>query len=216
MKFHFPFLLVFILSLYFFKPSIEESKAKHLPPSETLDQMHLGFNLVLSDLLWLEFIQNSFDCSRYEDPNNCAPKYPYKVLNEASELDPKFLELYLHGAVQLSVINDNHKGAAALFDRAFESINDNWVIYYRAAYLNMIELGENEKAAEFLVQAANLGAPEWTKSLASKLYTKLGQLELSYRTLKDLYDETDEGPYKEELQNRLNKIALEAQKTAKP
>ena len=183
-----------------------------MPPSAKLDQSHFGFNMVLADLLWLEFIQNSFDCSRYEDPNNCASRYPYKVLEEASQLDPRFLELYLHGAVQLSVINDDHSGAGLLFERAFEHIDDNWVIYYRAAYLNMIELGEDEKAAKFLIKAADLGAPYWTRSLASKLFTKLGKIELSHRTLKDLYDQTDEGPYKEELRRRLNKLALQASK----
>jgi len=209
-------LFLFILGLYFFKPNVSESKAKHLPPPSTMNQTHFGFNLVLSDLLWLDFIQRSFDCSRYENPDNCASRWPYKVLNEASELDPKFLVLYLHGAVHLSVINDDHEGAAALFERAFENINDNWILYYRAAYLNMIELDKQDKAADYLVKAGSLGAPDWTKSLASKIYTKLGRLELSYRTLKDLYEDTEEGPWREELKGRLEKLALQAQEVSKP
>lgn len=209
-------LILILLGLYFFKPDLQESKSKHLPPPETLSETHFGFNLVLSDLLWLDFIQRSFDCSRYKNPDNCVNRWPYKVLNEASQLDPKFVVLYLHGAVHLSVINDDHEGAAALFERAFEHINDNWVLYYRAAYLNMVELDNQGTAAHYLLKAADLGAPDWTRSLASKVYTKIGRVELSYRTLKDLYDRMEESPWKEEIGERLEKLALQARKVEKP
>ena len=208
-------ILSIIMGLYFLRPSASgDVKTKHLPPPMTLDQTHFGFNLVLSDLLWLDFIQRSFDCSRYEDPENCVDRWPYKVLNEASQLDPRFLFLYTHGAVQLSVINDDHKGAAEIFERGVSNIHDSWVLYYRAAYLNMIELDRKEKAAAYLIKAGDLGAPEWTKSLAAKLYTKMGQIELSYRTLRELYDQVEDGPWRDEIKERLNKLSLQIREPA--
>ena len=208
-------LFMSVVGLFMIKPELGEIRSKHLPPPATLDKTHFGFNLALADLLWLTFIQKSFDCSRYKSPDNCAERWPFKVLDEASQLDPKFKVLYLHGAVHLSVINDDHQGAADLFDRAFTKINDSWVLYYRAAYIESIELGNKEKAADYLVKASNLGAPPWTKSLASKLYTELGQIELSYRTLKDLYDKTTFEPRRVELKERLEKLAILAKKASR-
>ena len=209
-------ILSLILGLYFVKPKLGDSEAKHLPPPSTLDKTHFGFNLIMADLLWLEFIQNSWECSSYGDMGKCAKRWPYKVLDEASQLDPKFLVLYLYGAVHLSVINDDHKGAAALFNKAFENIDDNWVLYYRAAYIHMVELNNNNIAASYLVRASDLGAPTWTRSLASKLYTKVGKIELSYRTLKALYEEVEDGPWRDEIKVRLDDLALQVRAMNKP
>lgn len=205
------FLLIALsLALLTFKPLTNKtSGGKIFAPPKSLDLTHFGFNLVLSDILWLDFIQHNFECSPYGEDGACTKRWGFTVLEEATQLDPKFLYPYLHGGVQLSVINGDHKGAASLFERGIESIDDKWQLFYRAAYINMIELDDKEKAADYLVTAADLGAPQWTRSLASKLYTKVGKAELSYRTLYDLYSKTEEGPWRDDLKKRLDELSLE-------
>jgi hypothetical protein len=187
-------------------PSVEYKKeSKVLPPPEGVEYFHFGFKESMADLFWLSFIQHSFDCSKYKDPNGelCPYRWGYRTLDAASVLSPKFEVLYVHGAVKLTVLLEDHEGASVLFDRGLEHIKGSWLIPYRAAYLQMIELENHEKAATLLERAAQNGAPYWTRSLAARMYQKSGRLELSFRVLKELYDEASEGPWKEGLENRL-------------
>ena len=210
------FIVILSLGAFWLRPSTDKVVAKHLPPYSTLDQSHFGFNLVLADLLWLDYIQHAYECSKYvNDGKNCSQRWGYLTLNEATELDPKFEELYYHGAVKLSVILDDHVGAGELFDRGVEHNKDSWLIYYRAAYVNLLELDQPKKAADYLLKSSTLGAPFWTKSLASKLYTKSGETELGFRLLSELYDEAEEGPWKEDLEKRLKVAAETLRKNSK-
>ncbi len=160
-------------------------------------------------MFWLGFIQSAFDCSKYKDPNgeNCPYRWGYKTLNTASILAPKFEALYKFGAVKLTVLLDDHEGAAELFERGLGYIKDSWILNYRAAYLYLEELKNFNRAGELLEKAAALGAPFWTKSLASRMYDKSGQLELSYRVLEDLHREASEGVWRDDLAGRMAKIA---------
>lgn len=201
--------LFFLGGIGFLNPSSDLKKnVKVLPPPDHLEKFHFGFKENMADLLWLDFIQRAYDCSKYEDPKgeHCPLRWGYKVLNTASKLAPKFEVLYVHGAVQLTVLLDDHLGAKEVFERGLQHFKDNWLINYRAAYLYLEELHDNERAAELMDHAAKVGAPFWTRSLASKLYDREGRWEMSYRILSELYEEAEEGPWKEELAERLKKI----------
>ena len=177
------FTFIFGVSTLVLDPAAElKSKAKILPPPEGVEYFHFGFRDSLADLFWLGFIQSAFDCSKYKDPNHetCPYRWGYKTLNTASILAPKFEALYKFGAVKLTVLLDDHDGAAKLFERGLSHIKDSWLINYRAAYLYLQELKDFTRAGELLEKAANLGAPFWTRSLASRMYDKSGQLELSF------------------------------------
>lgn len=211
------FLLLSVLGVFFFRPHTGvNNNVKHLPPSENLSLTHFGFRLIMADYLWLEYIQFAFDCSKYvKEGRGCTQRWGFKTLDEATELDPKFQELYYHGAVKLSVLLDDHIGAGELFERGVKFNKDSWLIHYRAAYVNMTELDRPKKAADYMLKASELGAPFWTKSLASKLYNKSGEIELGYRLLSELYEEAEEGPWKEDLEKRLNIAAKELRKNSK-
>lgn len=201
---------VFGASTIFLNPAKDlKEKAKVLPPPEGVEYFHFGFQDSFADLFWLGFIQNAFDCSKYRDPNHevCPYRWGYKTLSVASMLAPRFEALYKFGAVKLTVLLDDHTGAAELFERGLSYIHDSWLINYRAAYLYLQELKDFDRAGKLLENAADLGAPFWTRSLASRMYDKSGQLELSYRILEDLHREAAEGPWREDLEKRMSVIA---------
>ncbi len=185
-----------------------KKNTKILPPPKGVEYFHFGFKDNVADFFWLSFIQNAFDCSKYKDPEHryCPNRWGYRTLNAASILAPKFKALYEFGAVKLTVLLDDHKGAVELFERGLAHIKDSWIINYRAAYLYLEELKDFKRAGQLLEQAAALGAPFWTRSLASRMYYKSGQLELSYRVLKDLYKEASDGFWKDDLRGRMFQI----------
>ncbi len=194
---------------FFLSPSGNLKKnTKVLPPPEGVEFFHFGFKDSLADLFWLNFIQKAFDCSKYKNFENkyCSNRWGYKTLNTASILAPKFKALYELGAVQLTVLLDDHEGAAELFERGLFYIKNSWVINYRAAYLYLEELKDFKRAGELLEEASTLGAPFWTRSLASRMYNRSGQLELSYRILQGLYQEAPDSLWKDDLRGRMLQI----------
>jgi len=186
-----------------------KEEVKVLPPPAGVENLHFGFKESMADLLWLDFIQHAYDCSKYKDPNgeHCPERWGYRTLKTASMLAPKLKALYKFGAVKLSVLLDDHEGAADLFDVGLKEYSDDWILNYRAAYLYLEEINNPEKAAVLMMKAADTGAPFWTRSLASRLYDRSGKLELSMRVLEDLYKTAEEGPWKEDLANRIGELA---------
>lgn len=200
-------LLIFGGALVFLDPAKElKEEVKILPPPSGVENLHFGFKESMADLVWLDFIQHSFDCSKYKDPEgeHCPKRWGYKTLKTASLLAPKLKALYKFGAVKLSVLLDDHEGAADLFEVGLKQYSDDWVLNYRAAYLYLEEIKNPDKAASLMIKAADSGAPFWTRSLASRLYDQSGRTELSVRILEDLYKNADEGPWKEDLASRIS------------
>ncbi len=98
---------------------------------------------------------------------------------------------------------DDDYGAKVIFDRGLEAYPDDWVINYRAGYHYLIELGEDQRAADLLNQAADNGAPFWTKSLAARLYERSGSFEVSEALIASMIASTTSIEWKRSLNERL-------------
>ena len=117
--------------------------------------------------------------------NICNKGWSFRLLDAITRLTPHFRMPYAVGASTLSVLIDDHLGAKAIYERAFKYFPNDWPILYRAAYHYLYELQELDKAAELLIQAGNAGGPVWVKSLASRILTRAGQVDLGIQTLED-------------------------------
>ncbi|MCB9026090.1 MAG: hypothetical protein H6625_07225 [Bdellovibrionaceae bacterium] len=199
---------------YFNKLETDESPKLYIPPPENINLMTFGYHENFADSLWLRWLQNPEDCGKekiprlvfekeYEgykskhkdlykldlgfDRNKrkvCDKGWSFLMLDAISNLAPKFRYVYLIGTSILSVIVDDHEGAAIIYEKALKQFPQDWKLYYGAAYHYMYELDDTSKAAEYLRKAGNYGAPSWVFSLASKLYTKSGQAFLGLTSLK--------------------------------
>ncbi len=178
----------------------ETKNVKILPPPQGMEFAHFGFNESISDLLWLGYIQNLWNCHK---DKTCHKNWGFRVLDEASILAPKFKSLYTYGATGLSVLLDDDYGAKVIFDRGLTEYPSDWVINYRAGYHYLIELNDDQRAAYLFDQAGDFGAPLWTKSLAAKLYERSGQLEVSEQVLESMIQSSPDNSWKESLEIRL-------------
>ncbi len=203
---------IFFVAALFLNPihSLKNS-VKILPPPDGVEYIHFGFQQIFADSLWLNYIQNNWTCSKYKDPEGkkCPYRWGYKVLKSAITLDPKYQVIGKHGATKLTIIQDDHLGAEELFLNGLKYYPDDWVMNYRLAYLYNEEIKDEEKAAKYFEIAANNGAPYWTKSLASRLYSKAGKKQLSFTVLKQMYDEMEDEEAKLSVEKRLIKLAGE-------
>jgi len=221
-------------------------KPLFIPPPPGIKFTTFGFNELLADSLWLRWIQSPAECGKGKIPRSvfeknytgykidqknmvklnggwdrsqkdvCVKGWSFQMLDAITTLAPRFRMPYVSGPIILSVLADDHEGAKILFERAVEQFPLDWKFHYQAAYHYLFELDDVRRAADHLYKASNLGAPQWTKSLAARLYTKVGQAALGIIALKQyrLVIEDDKVALKEvnERLAKLEKILVKSKK----
>ena len=185
-----------------------------IPPPKNIRMMTFGYHENFADSFWLRWIQNPEECGKEKIPRAdfeenyagymgvnkgkqelnlgfnrnkrkvCAKGWSFLMLDAVTNLAPHFRFAYLMGTTMLSVLVEDHEGAALLYEKALKNFPYDWKLYYRAAHLYLFELDDIEKAAKYLRKAGNYGAPQWVYSLSSKLYSKAGQVFLGITSLK--------------------------------
>lgn len=228
-------LFAFVASIWLRERAVEMDVANKImtPPPEYIEHMHFGFPYSMADSIWIRWIQDIDTCYTYIEPIKvienpvsiesdplvanprnkvCDNSWAFTMLDAATKLDPKFEMPYLFGAGVLSVLVEDFTGASIIYDRAIENYPNNWEILYRAAYHFQFDKQDYVKAADLLNRAAAAGAPEWVRSLAARLYTRAGQLELGLSTLeayrKMITDEEQAKP----IDRRIRELRAELEK----
>ncbi len=200
-------LLMFVATVWLGNVSSRAEAAGRLlvPPPEGIEHAQFGFKESVADSLWIRWIQDIDTCYTFVEGNqpalvqkpaggdiltqvprhkNCDNSWAFKMLDAVTKLDPQFEMPYMWGAPVLSVLIEDYEGASAIFNRGVEAYPRNWEIAYRAAYHFQFDRQDFKRAADLLNQAADNGAPTWVRSLASRLYSRAGQLELGLSTLR--------------------------------
>lgn len=189
----FAFTLILLTSHLHWQAETVATKRHLLPPPPYVEKFSFGYQGLMADAFWLRAIQDFDYCEQEIAERVCRNQsWLYKMLDTATQLDPKYRMVYSMGAVALSVIITDVMGASLLFDRGTQNFPEDWQILYKAAYHALFEEKNELKAAQLLTQAAKYGAPPWAYSLAVKLYTEGGKREVALKLYQDLAAQMDE------------------------
>jgi hypothetical protein len=184
-------------------PNSEQEHKYLAPPPEKIEQFTFGFDESIADSLWLRWIQDSDYCQTYlkpveyvdEKPKTnsdlvsiprnkvCEQSWSFKMLDAVTRVTPKFWMPYLAGASTLAILVEDYEGSSVIYDRGIKQYPKDWQLLYRAAFHFQFNVKDLPKAASLLEQASANGAPAWVRSLASRLYSTAGQVELGLRAL---------------------------------
>ena len=196
---------VFVIVARDFQISTRPSIKEYISPHASFRYFHFGFKYQLSDLLWLRAVQDLDFCEKRDADRNCTGKvWLFEVLNLTTLFDPWYRMVYAGGALGLSVVVSDIKGASSIFNRGIQHYPHDWVILYKAAYHAVYEEKNKLKGARLLEQAARSGAPEWVYALASRIYSEQGEKELGLRILKDAESLSIPPSILKEVQKRLS------------
>lgn len=116
----------------------------------------------------------------------CEHGWVYQMIDTITDLTPKFRIAYSAGASMLSVIVEDPKGAADIYEKALAYFPSDWPLAYSAGAHFLYSMKDSKKAGELFDRAARNGAPEWTHMLAATLFSRAGQLAMAHATLKKL------------------------------
>lgn len=176
-------------------------------PPKMLPHFVFGFREVVADFLWIRSIQDFDYCESIEAKNVCKNKsWLYQMLDVATDLSPSFRVVYSAGSLALSVIISDIYGASLLFDKGVAQYPNDWPILYRAAYHALYEEKDLPKAASLLQRAGRYGAPEWVYTLAGRLYSDSGRLDLARAVLLEMKASNVEEGFTKRLEEKIESL----------
>ncbi|WP_235046285.1 hypothetical protein [Bdellovibrio bacteriovorus] len=169
--------------------------------------MTSGYGEVIADLLWIRAVQDFDYCDQQIADNVCRNNsWLFLMLDAVTTLSPNFRVPYAAGALALTVIISDIDGATKIFDKGAKAFPNDWPILYRAAYHYMYEVKDNKRAAELLIQAGKNGAPPWVFTLAGRLYSDAGNLELAESVLQDMINTEQDPVLIKRLQDKIQSM----------
>ncbi len=168
----------------------------------------LGFEGLLADWYWMNSLQylgdkviKSQESFSLDDLNSLNPRLLYPYLNNATDLDPKFISVYEFGATVLPAINKEQ--AINLTRKGIANNPDNWRLYQYLGYIYW-RLKDYGQAAETYEQGAKIaGAPDFMKSMAAKMKSDGGNRETARAIYRQIFDEAQDEQAKENARLRL-------------
>lgn len=187
-----------------------------ISPPPMIHRMSFGYAEAIADSLWIRSLQDFDYCDQQIAERVCKNNsWLYKMIDAITELSPKFRIAYAAGALALTVIITDVDGATKIFEKGVKEFPNDWPILYRAAYHYMYEVKDNKRAAELLIQAGQNGAPTWVFTLAGRLYSDAGHLELAESLLQEMKQTNQDPTLIKRLQDKINSMKATQQQQAK-
>lgn len=158
----------------------------YLPSGRFLNLLSCGFENIISDYFWIKAI--GLFGERYSGGVGDKGWYMwlYHLIDIATDLDPKFKEVYKYGGLMLRLDNVMVDQSNIIFEKGMENIPDYYFFPF-AIGMNYFEYRKNYMlAAEYIKKAASIkGAPFYLHNLAATFMKKTGQLESALIFLKE-------------------------------
>ncbi|MEO6590013.1 MAG: hypothetical protein ABIP06_11990 [Pyrinomonadaceae bacterium] len=174
----FGFAAVFFLSLFLQKtvpvlPEEYEDEDLALKGSQ-MKGYALGTEGLIADWYWMKSLQYIGDKMmknkaelNINDLTPLNPRLLYPYLDNASDLDPQFIELYSYGAMLLPAID--HYQAIQIVQKGIKNNPDEWRLYHYLGYIYW-KIGVFDKAAQAYEKGSTIeGAPDWMKLMSAKV-----------------------------------------------
>ena len=197
-------------------PETYTIKRQLIPPPPHLEHFAFGYKEILADTLWIRSLQDFDYCDTQIAKKICRNNsWLFQMLDAITNLSPHFRMPYAVGGLALTVIISDIDGATKIFDKGVKAYPSDWPILYRAAYHYLYELNDKKRAAELLTEAGNNGAPSWVFSLASRLYSDSGKVELAKTVLEQMIREKQDPLLIERVRAKIESVELSETKVQK-
>lgn len=178
-----------------------------IAPPKGMEHFVFGYSESVADILWIRSLQDFDYCEKQIAENRCMDNsWLFDMLNMITNLSPHFRMPYAAGGIALTVIISDIDGATKIFDKGVKVFPNDWPLLYRAAYHYLYEVKDKKRAAELLIQAGENGAPPWVFTLAGRLYSDAGHLELAESLLQEMIQTKQDPSFIKRLQDKINSM----------
>ncbi len=171
-----------------------------------------GAEGLLADWYWMNSLQYigkkisavGLENLNLEDMRNLNPRLLYPYLNNATDLDPKFIAPYSYGATILPAIDPQQ--AIALTEKGIANNPDQWRLYQYLGYIYW-RLGDYEKASEIYARGSKVpGAQIFMGMMSARMKTEGGSRDMAREMYKQILAEADDERSRQNAELRLLQI----------
>ncbi len=194
-----------------FNERVDMNSAARLPDARVVKLLALGFDDVLFDYYWLEFIQYIGDVQKRQlDHSEKAAEY----LNLLTKLDPHFIPAYYFAAIVLGEQNQSST-AANLIDQGIAANPDNWYLPYIAGINQYLFAHDERRAAQYYLMASKFpAAPDWLERQAKILEANIPSTIKEINVWDSMYTSAPNQAVKERAFEKLVALWLKVYRTA--
>lgn len=157
----------------------------YLPSGRYLKVASLGYDELLADVLYLWSIQ-------YYSNYDIADRYVYLehiYKDVITELDPRYLDPYLIGAMIMSTESQDPEMALRLLDKGIAKNPDQWILPFEAGFLCYQTLRDYPRASRYFEQAAAVpGVPPIVQRFKAEMTRRAGDIRASLKEWAGIYD----------------------------
>lgn len=127
-----------------------------------------------------------------------------KLVGTVTDLNPRFVTPYVHGAMNLAVFAGRFDEAIALLDKGAAHNPDRWEPFYYRGFLRLFARNDKSGAARDVQTAAMIrGTPAIVVQLAGALGVGAGERDHTLEFLRSLRDVTDDAELRRKIDNML-------------
>ena len=172
----------------------------------------LGMEGLLADLYYMRALQYIGDkiihakseVINIDDLRDLNPRLLYPMLDNATDLDPHFIEAYIYGAVVMPAINPEQ--AVAIAEKGVANNPNEWRIYRQLGYIYW-KLGEYEKASEVYEKGSAIaGASPFMELMAAAMKTKGGSRETARAIYREMLNSAEDDQIRITAERRLAQL----------
>jgi Uncharacterized enzyme of heme biosynthesis len=139
-----------------------------------------------------------------DDLSSLDPRLLYPYLNNATELDPRFVPAYSYGAIVLPAIEVTD--AIALTEKGIANNPNEWRLYQYLGYIHWTR-GDFQKASEVYEAGGKIaGAPDFFPMMAASMLSHGGDRETARQMYQAMYDQSDSESVRQPVELRLREI----------
>jgi tetratricopeptide (TPR) repeat protein len=170
----------------------------------------LGFEGLIADWYWMRSLQYVGDKVEKSDQEtidienlrSLNPRLLYPLLDNATDLDPKFISAYSYGAIVLPAIDKDQ--AIKLTEKGIANNPDEWRLYQYLGYIHW-KMKNYATAAEVYERGSQLsGAPPFLKMMAGMMRSEGGSRDTGRIIYEQMVKDLDDPDMRRVVELRLN------------
>jgi tetratricopeptide (TPR) repeat protein len=153
----------------------------------------LGTEGLLADWYWIRSLQylggkivkSDAQDLNIDDLRSLNPRLLYPLLENATELDPKFIAAYTYGAIILPAIDTDL--AIKLTEKGIQNNPEAWRLYHYLGYIYWRNKDYENAARAYDRGSAISGSAPFMREMAANMRTRGGSRETAYQIYSEIY-----------------------------
>jgi len=184
------------------RAAVPGSSLRFLPSGRYLKAVSLGYSALLADVIYIWAIQ-------YYSTPTITDRFSRldHIFGVISELDPKYSEPYLIGALIAAYEARDPGLALKVLDRAMENNPDDWLYPFEAGHYAQMMMEDYRVAQDYYRRAMDLpGAPDIAKRLYANALFKSEDYDSAWRTWLEVHNTAADDRVRKIASNHLYQV----------